>query len=89
MNNILGIHIFVEKHTTEEVVMLSRREIYESSLCAFRYINVINMSYDKRGEVEEMVFKCVTIYDGGHYIIIYVCDGVRGSRRKRLANELF
>jgi len=70
--------------------MLSRREIYESSLCACRYINVINMIYDQRGEIEEMVFKCVTIYGDGHYIIMYVCSGgVRGSRRKRLTNELF
>jgi len=52
--------------------MLSRREIYESSLCACRYINVINMIYDQRGEIEGMVFKCVTIYGGGHYIIMYV-----------------
>jgi len=50
---------------------------------------VINMSYDQRGEIEEMVFKCVTIYGGGHCIIMYVCGGVRVSRRKRLANELF
>jgi len=48
------------------------------------------MSYEQRGEAEDMVFKCVTIYGGGHYIIImYECGGVRESRRKRLANELF
>jgi hypothetical protein len=63
---------------------------YESFTWTCRYINVINMSYEQRGEAEDMVFKCVTIYGGGHYIIImYECGGVRESRRKRLANELF
>jgi len=72
MKNILGTNIFVEKHKLQRRLSCYHDEKFMNLIYVHvgRYINVINMSYDQRGEIEEMLFKCVTIYDGGHCIIM-------------------